>query len=60
MRLIGAAFAGYSAFALAVGMGIPVWADWPSWSVPADAADIGILTFASDHLLTKRQKDTDA
>lgn len=60
MRLIAATFAGCAAFALAVGTGIPVWVDWPSWSVPADAADIGILTFASVHLLTKQQKDTNA
>lgn len=34
---------GYAAFALARGVGIPAWVDWPTDAVPADATDIGVL-----------------
>jgi drug/metabolite transporter (DMT)-like permease len=44
-KIAAALCAGYAAFALAVGVGIPVWTDWPSWEVPADATDIGVLVF---------------
>lgn len=46
-RRLGAVLAGYAAFALSVGAGIPVWVDWPTWEVPADATDIGILVAAA-------------
>ena len=42
-RLITAGLAAYAAYALAVGIGIPRWIDWPTWQVPADAADIAML-----------------
>jgi hypothetical protein len=53
-RHIGAAMAGYAAFALAVGAGVPVWADWPSWAIPGDATDIGALVFLAALALTER------
>lgn len=31
------------AFAFARGVGIPIWIDWPTWDVPADATDIAFL-----------------
>jgi hypothetical protein len=42
-RLLAAVYTGYASFALAVGVGIPVWSKWPSWQMPADATDIGVL-----------------
>ena len=51
-RHIGAAMAGYAAFALAVDAGVPVWVDWPSWVIPADATDIGVLVALAALALT--------
>jgi hypothetical protein len=48
--------AGYAAFALAVGAGVPVWVDWPSWAIPADATDIGVLVALAALALTERTK----
>jgi len=42
-RPAAALMLGWAAFSLAVGAGIPIWRDWPSREVPADAADIGAL-----------------
>ena len=56
-RLIGAAMAGYAAFALAVGAGVPVWVDWPSWAIPGDATDIGVLVTCAILALTERNRN---
>ena len=58
-KVLGALAIGYVAFALAVGVGIPVWADSPSWQVPADACDIGTLTALAVLLLTTPRKPKD-
>lgn len=51
-----AACAGWAAYVFAVGSGVPRWVDWPSWEVPGDAADIGVLVFAAVRLAL-RAKD---
>ena len=56
-RLLGAVAAGWAGFSLAVGVGIPVWVDWPSWEIPADATDIGALIAAATLWLTTGSKD---
>ena len=58
-KCVGAVAIGYAAFALAVGVGIPMWTDWPSWKVPADALDIGALTALAVLLLTTPDKPKD-
>lgn len=59
MRFLVAISAGYAAFALAVGVGIPIWLDWPTMAVPADATDIGVLVaFAVWHWRTTPTKPT--
>lgn len=42
-RVITSLMLGYAAFAMARGIGIPAWQDWPTHDVPADASDIGVL-----------------
>jgi len=42
-RITPALFLGWAAFAMARGVGIPAWIDWPTASVPADSTDIAVL-----------------
>lgn len=51
-KWLGAALAGYAAYSLAIGIGIPAWIDWPTRAVPADATDIGFLVAAAAIWLT--------
>jgi hypothetical protein len=49
--LIPALFLAYAAYALARGIGIPHWINWPTAKVPADSCDIAILVFVAVILL---------
>ena len=55
-RLAVSTMLAWAAYALAIGIGIPHWIEWPTWQVPADACDIAILVFASSMLLLNTQK----
>ena len=57
LRIVGALSAGYAAYGLAIGIGIPRWINSPTAQVPADATDIGVLVAIAALCLFAQRKD---